>query len=531
MNPYFCFRQLVLGAGIVCCAGFGSHGYAESERVTPYLPDKVLGELFREVQIKKVLSDYKTFVDSTPKRPVNDIISDYQDQRKNEGFNLRDFVLANFTLPSPPPAVKVTHEKDLFTHLKNHWSNLVRNPQKTSENSSLISLPNPYVVPGGRFREMFYWDSYFTIVGLLGADEDSLALGMIDNFAFLIDEYGYVPNGNRSYFLSRSQPPLFAATLLSYAKKHGSKSIEKYLPQLEKEYQFWMDDLPGYEKGRHLVRLKNGDKLNRYFGVRGEARAEAFGKEMRWASVIDEDKRDGFFRNLRAVCESGWDFSSRWYADGKNKSSIHAMDIAPVDLNALLYMLEDTIAKLNGQIENRKKEKRFRRYAEKRAKLIHRYFYDAETGTYQDYDIKNQRKTGRLSLAMAYPLFVGAATPEAAKSVGETLRSKFLKPGGLVTTLENTGEQWDYPNGWAPLQYIGVEGLLAYDNKALAHEIAKRWLKLNEKVYHAEGKMMEKYNVVDPSIKAGGGEYPNQDGFGWTNGVGIAFYKMLGRAK
>jgi len=439
----------------------------------------------------------------------------------------------HFDLPPPLPETKVKHEDSMLEHLKKHWVNLVRSPQKTTETSSLIQLPHPYVVPGGRFREMFYWDSFFTIVGLLGSDEDELALGMIDNFAFLVEQYGYVPNGNRSYFLSRSQPPFFAAMVNAYGEKHGLESVEKYLPHLEKEYLFWMDHhatIPSSPKqGKHLIVLENGDYLNRYYGSRDFARAEAFGKETRWAEFVKPAERGTFFRNLRAVCESGWDFSSRWYADGMNKSTIHAMDIVPVDLNSLLYILENTIAQLHAHKNNTAKATVYQERATTRKALIHRYHYDEATGTYQDYDLKNKRHTGRLSLAMAYPLFAGAADPKVAPKIAQALEKNFLKPGGLVSTLTQSGEQWDFPNGWAPLQYISVKGLLGYQENGLAMEVAKRWLALNERVYKEEGKMMEKYNVVDPAVKAGGGEYPNQDGFGWTNGVNIAFYDLLAR--
>lgn len=496
-----------------------------------YYPEKLLSELFQQVQKTKVLGDYKTFVDAVPKKPTKVILNNYN-QRKNEAnFDLKKFVLENFTLPSATKTVVVKHEESMFTHLNNHWHNLVRHPQKNNELSSLIQLPNPYVVPGGRFREMFYWDSYFTIVGLLASDEDNLALDMINNFAFMIEQFGYIPNGNRSYFLSRSQPPFFAATLLSYAEKHGLSSIIKYLPHLEKEYLFWMDGnttIPSKAtEGKHLIVLENGDYFNRYYGSKEVARAEAYGKEMRWAANLPEQSQALFFRNLRAICESGWDFSSRWFSDGMKKITSHTMDIIPVDLNSLLFQLEDTIAMLYQQQKNQEKSAFYQARATKRKNLIHKYHFDDSTGTYQDYDHQLKQYTQRLSMAMAYPLYVGAAKPQAAERVSKYLQEHFLKAGGFVTTLVNTGEQWDYPNGWAPLQYIGVQGLLKYQQKELAHQAMTRWLALNEKVYHQDGKMMEKYNVVDIKTKAGGGEYPTQDGFGWTNGVDLAFYKLL----
>jgi alpha,alpha-trehalase len=503
-----------------------------SSYVEQYHPEAELGELFIQVQTTKILGDYKTFVDAIPNLAPQEILQKYKQQKDTPNFDLREFVLANFTLPEQAQAAKVEHESELKAHLDNHWGNLVRHPQKTSNYSSLVALPHPYVVPGGRFREMFYWDSYFTIVGLLESNEDALARGMIDNFAYMIDEFGFVPNGNRSYFLSRSQPPLFAASLLAYADKHGIDSVVSYLPQLETEYRYWMDgkdEIPNEAtEGRHLIVLENGDYLNRYAGAKEEPRAEAYGKELRWASALPEEQRGDYHRHLRAVCESGWDFSSRWFKDGVNKSTTHAMDIIPVDLTSLLYQLEHTLALLFEHTGNTEKGDQYYAAAEQRKSLLHKYHFDKKTGTYQDYDFRLKQRTGRLSMAMAYPLYVGAAQDTAAKRVSDYLASHFLKPGGFVSTLVETGEQWDYPNGWAPLQYIGVKGLLNYRQNNIAHEAMSRWLALNEKVYKAEGKMMEKYNVVDTTLKAGGGEYPTQDGFGWTNGVDLAFYRLLG---
>lgn len=496
-----------------------------------YQPDIDIPELFSRVQMEMIFPDSKTFVDATPLKKPTEILALYHQEQAQANFDLKTFVERNFELPDALPVVAVSQEIDMQSHLKGHWVNLVRNPQKTSDHSTLVQLPNPYVVPGGRFREMFYWDSYFTIVGLLQSGQDKLALGMIDNFAYLIDQHGYVPNGNRTYFLSRSQPPFLAASLQLYAKHHGIDSIIHYLPQLEKEYYFWMDNQRELDSstrtGQRLVILPEGQAANRYYGARDVPRAEAFNKETKWAEGMDATQKPLFFRNLRAACESGWDFSGRWFADGKTKTSINAMDIIPVDLSSLMYSMEKTLADLYRHNNDSTKADFYAARAQARKAMIQQYHYDSTSGTYQDYNFVTGKHTGYLSIAMAFPLFLEAATPEAAAKVAAVIKEKFVQPGGVVTSLTQTGEQWDYPNGWAPMQYIAVYGLLQYGEKTLALDIAQRWLTLNEKVYREDGKMMEKYNVVDTSLKAGGGNYPNQDGFGWTNGVDIAFYNLL----
>ncbi|MEM6726501.1 MAG: trehalase family glycosidase [Bacteroidota bacterium] len=510
-------------------------GLTSCQSTTPkpavYHPDQVFGSFFETVQEQKVLGDYKTFVDAIPKRAPDSILADYALQKQGEHFDLKAFVLVNFELPSPLPEIQIDPALDMRSHLKQHWKNLVRQPVKTSEWSTQIELPYPYVVPGGRFRELFYWDSYFSLLGLLSADEDSLALGMIRNFGFLIDEYGYIPNGNRSYFLSRSQPPFFAATLRAWGNKHGFESLLEFLPQLEKEYAFWMDqslEQTGLSDSMaHVIDLFDDHQTNRYYGAKDYARAEGFGKEMRWAQAIPEAERPAFFRNLRTVCESGWDFSTRWYADGKNKSSIHAMDLIPVDLNSLIFMIEDLLYELYEHKGDSEKMNHYQALSQTRKEWINIYLTDISEFIYLDYDFVGDSLTNRPSLAMLYPLFAGCSTSDMAQGVARYVEKHFLQPGGLVTTLVDSGEQWDYPNGWAPHQWIGAIGLINYGYEELGEQIIRNWLALNEKVYRETGKMMEKYNVVDTSLIAGGGEYPNQDGFGWTNGVNLAFYDLL----
>ena len=523
-----------LAKGTVLLAGLmGINGYAAASEKGEdlYQAELVFGDLFKQVQIEKVMGDYKTFVDAIPLYSSEKILADYQAEKAAGNFNLKQFVLNNFKLPNAPTIQTVEKLPNMQQHLRQHWPKLVRHPQKTETNSSLIQLPNPYIVPGGRFREMFYWDSYFSIVGLIESDQQGLTKGILDNFAYLIDQFGYVPNGNRSYFLSRSQPPFFAATVLSYADKFGLDAVVQYIPQLEKEYLFWMDGYSEIPKqaveGKHLIVLENGDYFNRYYGALETPRAEAYGKEYKWALQRTEAERPQYHRDLRAACESGWDFSSRWFADGKSKKTTHTMDVIPVDLNSLLYQLESVLVQLTQHTKQQNKAHFYTQRLNKRKQLIDKYHFDGQKGIYQDYNYKLKQFTGRESLAMMYPLFVGAADKKTAASVAKYIDQHFLHAGGLVTTLTQTGEQWDYPNGWAPLQYLSVKGLLRYQQNELATTVMQRWLALNEKVYQQDGKMMEKYNVVDINLAAGGGEYPNQDGFGWTNGVAIAFDEML----
>ena len=517
-----CFFYLPLIVLLLFTACLSPH---EKEALEPnyYYPDKELGELFYQVQVEGILSDQKTFVDCKPLESPAQIKKQFELSGKLPGFDLKTFVEQNFELPPKPQLATTEQKEDINKHLEELWDHLTREADSGVDLSTLIPLPNPYVVPGGRFREVFYWDSYFTILGLAVSGRTDLIKNMLDNFAFLIDELGYIPNGNRTYFISRSQPPFFAAMVMEYARLEGLESALKYLPHLEKEYAFWMEGGEKlFVKGQTMNRvvLLQGDvQLNHYWDDNDGPRIEAFGKEYDLARGLSSADSLLFHKNMRAACESGWDFSSRWFADGENIQTIQSTSVLPVDQNCLLYFLEQTIAQLAQQGGDNKKAEKYNRLAQKRQEAIQRYFWNSEVGFFTDYNFVTETKNSQKTLAGCFPLYFSLATQDQADKVAATIANEFLHAGGVVTTLRETGEQWDYPNGWAPLQWITIKGLQNYGHTQLAADIASRWMALNEKVFYAEGKMMEKYNVVNTSLPGGGGKYPNQDGFGWTNGI------------
>ncbi len=504
----------------------------QEEEPSLYIPDLALGELFKDVQTSGIFNDYKTFVDCRPLRSPDSILADYMGEKEGAFFDLKMFVEKNFELPAN---IEIPDSFDfsdnMEAHLHQHWDYLTRSTPEQEPYSTAIALPYPYVVPGGRFREMFYWDSYFILLGLLESDRNELAWGILKNFEYLINTFGYIPNGNRTYFLGRSQPPLFAAGLEAYAEKNGQGSIQTFLPALEKEYQFWMQGEQQIKAPKiaseRVVKLEKKTLLNRYYSARELPRAEAYGKEMRWAAGKGPGEQEEYFRHMRATCESGWDFSSRWFHDPADKSTCHAMDIIPICLNSLLFQAELLLSKLNEAEGNSEKAAVYSQNAANRKSAVNRFLWKQEDGFYKDYDFQLQASTQAQTLAIAYPLYVGMASEEQAEAVAEKIEQDFLFPGGVVTTLGPAAEQWDFPNGWAPLQWITIKGLLNYGYKEQALEIAGRWLALNRKVYAQDQKMMEKYNVVQPDLPAGGGEYPNQDGFGWTNAIALKCSALL----
>ena len=496
-------------------------GPTESElRMLP--PEQRYGELFRDVQMAKVFPDGKTFADCVPKYPTHEILEHYEEQKGQPDFNLAQFVEANFALPTAySSGFRADPTRSVGEHIKALWPVLTRQPDQ-QDPGTLLPLPHPYIVPGGRFGEIYYWDSYFTMLGLQVSGRDDMIGNMIDNFAYLIDTVGFIPNGNRTYFLGRSQPPFFAQMVKLLAEDEGDSTLLKYLPALEKEYAFWMDGLQEVSASQpthlHVVRLPDGSILNRYWDKFAKPRPEMYHDDVVTAEASGRPDEE-VYQHIRAACESGWDFSSRWLADPQDLSTIRTGYIIPVDLNSLLFNLERTLAqayRLAGDQENADLSEQ--RAAQRREALF-RYCWSEEAGFFLDYDFEKGSHRPIMSLAGLYPLFFSLATEDQAASVAPVVRDTFLQAGGLVSTLEQTGQQWDAPNGWAPLQWIGIQGLRNYGYHDLADEIRQRWVNLNVLVYERTGKLVEKYNVMAGGGEAGGGEYPLQDGFGWTNGV------------
>ncbi len=501
----------------------------QPSRPSAYDPAHDIGSLFSDVQLSGIFPDSKEFVDARPRSVPAVIEARYDSARRTNGFVLRAFVDQNFVLP--PAAGDGYHtvaSQSMQEHINALWSVLTRPPDSADARSSLIPIPNAYVVPGGRFREVYYWDSYFTMLGLVQSGRTDLVKNMLDNFAHLITTVGHIPNGNRTYYLTRSQPPYFAAMVGLYARATDTAHALVYLDAMEKEYGFWMDGADTLSPGhayRRVVRLPNGVVVNRYWDDSDEPRPESFRPDVEIGQTLPESLRAKFYRNARATAESGWDFSSRWMRDPKDLRTLETIDLIPVDLNSLLYNAERTIAAFALAGTRRGDDSLLRRFthrAEARRQAI-LAMYDSGQGFFFDRRWRTgELVTDRPSLAAAAPLYFRIATGDQATRVIARLERDFLKPGGFVTTNFASGQQWDGPNGWPPLEWLTIEGVRRYGHEELADKAASRWLNLLGRTYRSTGRMMEKYDVVNTNRKAGGGEYPTQDGFGWTNGVALA---------
>jgi alpha,alpha-trehalase len=508
---------------------------AGAREFAPPPPSQLYGALFQRVQTERMFPDSKTFADAIAKAAPEEIMRRYAAQKDLAGFSLRDFVAGNFTIPGAAGGeFQTTPGEEVRAHVDRLWNALAREPTESKAADSHLPLATRYVVPGGRFREMYYWDSYFTMLGLQTSGRHDLVADMVENFAHLIDRYGHIPNGSRSYYLSRSQPPFFAAMVELQAEKDPGALVRR-LPQLEREYEFWMDGADKLAPGtahRRALRLADGTVLNRYWDDLAIPRDEAYLEDIETARDAKRPAEE-VYRDLRAAAESGWDFSSRWFADGETLATIRTTNIAPVDLNSLLYKVERTIARACKAAGRADCEKQMQAKAQARRAAVLRLMWHDRLGAFVDFDWRNGKRMEQLTAATAYPLFADLVDDHRAASVARAIRKSLLMPHGFATTTVNTGQQWDAPNGWAPLQWIAVDGLRRHGQQELAAQIAAAWVAENGRVYCNTGKLVEKYNVREAGEGAGG-EYPVQDGFGWTNAVLIkllAIYPELARER
>ncbi len=490
-------------------------------------PSVVLDGLFQAIGEAHIYTDAKTAADAIPDEAPADLLAEYNVAKQRPDFSLKDFVARHFTLPERKTvSYQRTPDENVRDYINGMWEVLSRPPDMQVAYSSQLPLPYTYVVPGGRFSELYYWDSYFTMIGLYENQKIDLMRDMVRDMASMIDRYGHIPNGSRTYYLSRSQVPFFSLMVDLLAMHDGQVAYTTFLPELQAEYDYWMDGQDSVPPGgayRHVVRLPDGTLMNRHWDDLDTPRDESYPQDIATAAQSGRPKEE-VYRDLRAGSETGWDFSSRWLADGHTLSTIHTTDLLTVELNCMIPHLEQTLAHAYDLKGNKDAAARYNRLAQERIDAVQRILWDERRAAFIDYDWKTGESTSILSGATVVPLFMQMATPEQAKAVSETVRKNLLKVGGLIATERSgSGQQWDSPNGWAPLQWMAVKGLNQYGYDELASDIAARWMGRVIGTYEKSGVLLEKYDVVNPFISPkggkGGGEYPMQIGFGWTNGT------------
>jgi alpha,alpha-trehalase len=406
----------------------------------------------------------------------------------------------------------------------------------------LLYLPRPYVVPGGRFNEMYGWDSFFIQMGLLRDGELELARDMADNLLYEVREYGKVLNANRTYYLTRSQPPFLTPMILAvYHRSQNRRWLEDSLPWIEKYYRFWTSE-PHLTADTGLSRyLDTGDGpapevLASEHDKHGKGDYELIRAYFLSHKVPDYDvsqyfnAADGqftalFYKGDRSMRESGFDPSNRF-----GPFSIDIIHYNPVCLNSLLYLMEMQIAEINSLLDRRTQAEVWRERARERAERINRLMWDPEHGLYFDYNFVQKRVRRYPFLTTFYPLWTGIAShDQAARVVGNL--NRFERAGGLETSEFKSGDQWDAPFGWAPLQWIAVQGLRRYGYQTEADRISKNFLSMVQQQFQRRHDLEEKYDVVRRSddVESGlrYGYHSNEAGFGWTNGVFTALLDEL----
>ena len=382
----------------------------------------------------------------------------------------------------------------------------------TEDDGTLIGMPYPYTVPcvSGMFQEMYYWDTYFTNAGLILCGKIEQAKNNVDNMLYLVNRFGFMPNGNRTFYLRSSQPPFLSLMVRDIYEAAGDKRWLKTATEtLEKEYKFW------------TVRRSTETGLNQYNYNAEYADKEYAFSELKTRLPLEKYIPNEERRLEHFICntESGWDLNPKW--------EFEAYNFVQVDLNSLLYAMEINIAYFKKKLKLEYSV--FEERAEKRKKLINKLLFSNEKGIFLDYNFKKKEHGKVFSVASMYPLFTGVATKEQAKSSKENLLPVLETEHGILTCGEHLVPevyQWDAPQGWAPSQYVTVKGLLNYGFTDDALRIAKKYILTVERNYEITGKLWEKYNVLDGSINTNN-EYDMPPMLGWSAGVYLYFKKLI----
>lgn len=387
------------------------------------------------------------------------------------------------------PQFTPSQTAEAMAYVDGYWQKLIRYHPR--DEGTLVGVPRPYFVPsvandsGFAFEELYYWDTYFMARGIIGTPRQRFVKGLAEDLLAMMERYGVIPNAGRTYFTSRSQPPLLTSLIMEvYALENDKRWLEHAMDVAKEEYRtVWMGS-----KQPNWRQVFNG--LSRYYDI----------------NVLDD----------LAEAESGWDMTTRF--------NRQCLSYIPVDLNALLYKYETDFAACATLLGDAEEAHEWLKRAQKRKAMMRKYLWNDEKGFYFDYNFMTGEQSQVWSLAGYYPLWVGMDDETTASVVVGHL-PKFEAPGGLTTTTKqrlhrsSMPTQWAYPNGWAPLQLVVIEGLERYGYHTAAERIGRKWIKSNLLKFEQTGQFFEKYNVIDTAGEPTSGVYPSQTGFGWSNAV------------
>ncbi|CAL8089382.1 unnamed protein product [Orchesella dallaii] len=525
------------------------------------------GDILHTVTLAEPFDDRKTYVDLPLKNPRPVIKSNFQNMMANTSNNpsvddVKRFLNENFGergeeltswdpvdwKPNPEFLNLIQDEtlRQFGSELNALWKELgkVIKPEvrDNPDMFSLVYLPNPVILPGGRFLELYYWDTYWIIRGLIHCQMLQSVKGMLQDFLLLLDTYGYVPNGNRIYY-SRTQPPFLIQMFKDYVDATGDLTfLENSLPSLEKEFDFWMSNRSVSVSSTEPNGTVQNYTLFRYINEVTGPRPESYSREYVLAETLEStQQRDDFYMNMKSGAESGWDFSSRWFPlnDSANSSLLatKTSQVIPVDLNSIIYKNAKILVDFNNLLNNTAAAQKYEETAEEIKSAINSLLWDEAAGVWFDYDLQEHVRRKQFYPSNIFPLWAGIGCNDSSivqRVLDYIQDSQVLNwEGGIPTSLVNSSQQWDFPNAWPPLQHLFVESL---DNsgyepaKVVAFDIAQKWVSNNYLTYKRyNNTMFEKYRADLPGEPGGGGLYDVVVGFGWTNGVIIDFLQKYGQ--
>ncbi|XP_055278471.1 trehalase [Moschus berezovskii] len=516
------------------------------------------GEFLHQVQMAKLYQDDKQFVDMPLSSAPDQVLKCFRELAQAYNLSiprqeLQVFVQEHFRAvgqelqpwtpedwrDSPQFLQKILDPKlrAWAEQLHQLWKKLGKKVKAEvlshPEQFSLICSRQPFIVPGGRFVEFCYWDSYWVMEGLLLSEMPETVKGMLQNFLDLVQTYGHVPNGARVYYLQRSQPPLLTLMMHRYmAHTNDTTFLRDHIETLASELDFWT-------KNRSISVSSRGKSYipNHYKVPYGGPRPEPYSKDAELAATLPEGNRDALLAELKAEAEPGWDFSSRWLVGGPNPSllsSIRTSKLLPVDLNAFLCQAEGLMSNFYSRLGNDSEATKYRNLLAQRMAALKDVLWDEDKGAWFDYDLENEKKNLEFYPSNFAPLWAGCfSDPDDVDKALKYLEDSriFTYQYGIPTSLQKTGQQWDFPNAWAPLQDLVIRGLAKSPSakaQEVAFQLAQNWIRTNFDVYSKKSAMYEKYDINNGGQPGGGGEFEVQEGFGWTNGVALMLLDCYG---
>ena len=462
-----------------------------------------------------------SLANAVPLRPYTDIQAEYVRRCGESSFSPLEFWDEHFVTSTPDEGLYIAPEGlsiDDYT-LAMRGLLVYRAPE-----GSMNPLDVPYEcpIPGQRFINLFAWDMYHATLGFRADGDWPRILNVVDGMKHLIDRVGCVPNFNGAG-ISRPQPPYFPRAVRMVAEQYGQEALAHYLPQLEKEYAYWMS-------GGRVVHMPDGSFMNRYWDDADGPRLESYKEDVELGKLVVHGltgeararRLKKFYKHMRAGAASGWDYSARWFEDGMNLATINTTDILPIDLNCLLACTEETLALAHMAAGNEKRAHEYFHRLELRRRAINTYHWDPRTGVFRDHNFVKQQQTKVLSAAMSYALYAGVANRQQSMRVLDWFRrTDFLTPGGISTTDADTIERWDgRKNIWLPTNWATARGMVRQghefggaEGQALlefGEEVRAAYLDAKSKEFAAHRVIYEKHDG-DNAVKIyDGGEYPNQ---------------------